>query len=129
MARRFLKLCEIAFAAPQSPGQNRNPRIFGMRLSMATPVLGKAALCFVLVLAALLPQGARAAGEDVAAYKRAVEASFAQWLEALWPNAQAAGISRETFGANLKDLKLNWSLPHLGLPDSARPVGPALPSA
>src|SRR5262245_23771913 len=96
---------------------------------MATSTMRKAALCFVLLLAALLPQGARAAGEDVAAYKRAVEASFAQWLEALWPDAQAAGVSRETFDANLKGLKLNWSLPHLVLPDHAAPDGPPLPDA
>src|SRR5262245_65045279 len=93
------------------------------------PALGRAAFCLVLMLAALAPQGARAAGEDVAAYRRAVEASFAQWLDALWPDAEAAGVSRETFDANLKGLKLNWSLPHLVLPNHAAPDGPPLPDA
>jgi lytic murein transglycosylase len=96
---------------------------------MATPALTRAALCFMLVLTALLPQEARGAGDDVAAYKRAVEASFAQWLEALWPDAEAAGVSRGTFDANLKGLKLNWSLPHLVLPNPAGPDGPPLPQA
>ena len=83
----------------------------------------------LFVATALVPQGARGAGEDVAAYKRAVEASFAQWLEALWPDAEAAGVSRDTFDANLKGLKLNWSLPHLVLPNPAGPDGPPLPEA
>ena len=65
----------------------------------------------------------------MAAYKRAVETSFAQWLEALWPDAEAAGVSRDTFDANLKGLKLNWSLPHLVLPNPAGPDGPPLPEA
>jgi lytic murein transglycosylase len=96
---------------------------------MATPALKRAALCFVLVLAALAPHGAQGAGVDVAAYKRAVELSFAQWLVALWPDAEAAGVSRDTFDANLKGLKLNWSLPHLVLPNPAGPDGPPLPEA
>jgi lytic murein transglycosylase len=93
------------------------------------PALKKAGLWLLLALAAFSPHGARAAGEDVAAYKRAVEASFAQWLQALWPDAQAAGVSRQTFDANLKGLKLNWSLPHLVLPNPAGPDGPPLPKA
>ena len=95
---------------------------------MATPALRSAALGLVL---ARRPGAAGGAGrsEDVAAYKRAVEESFAQWLEALWPDAEAAGVSRETFDANVKGLKLNWSLPHLVLPNPAGPDGPPLPQA
>lgn len=69
------------------------------------------------------------AQDDVAAYKRAVEKRFAEWLEALWPDAEAAGISRKTFDTHLKGLKLDWSLPHLVPPDPAAPGGPALPQA
>jgi lytic murein transglycosylase len=69
------------------------------------------------------------AADEVAAYRGAVEQSFAAWLQALWPDAQAAGVSRPTFDANLKGLKLNWSLPHLVLPDPAAPGGPPLPQA
>ena len=62
-------------------------------------------------------------------YKREVEKGFAGWLQALWPDAEAAGVSRKTFDANIKGLKVNWSLPHLVLPDPAVPGGPPLPKA
>ena len=84
---------------------------------------GLAALMF-----AALPAPAADDG-SVAAYKRTVEQRFVQWLQELWPDAQAAGITRATFDANLKGLKLNWSLPHLVLPNPAAPGGPALPQS
>ena len=65
----------------------------------------------------------------MAVYKKAVEQRFGEWLESLWPQAEAAGVSRETFDANVKGLKLNWTLPHLVLPNPAAPDGPALPAA
>jgi lytic murein transglycosylase len=85
----------------------------------------------ILALLALLhaPAGALATQDDVAVYKKAVEQRFGQWLESLWPQAEAAGVSRETFDANVKGLKLNWTLPHLVLPNPAAPGGPALPAA
>ncbi len=98
-------------------------------MAVTTAKLVRAALGLVLALSLLLPGAAQAAEDDVAHYKRAVEKSFAAWLEALWPDAEAAGISRKTFDANLKGLKLNWSLPHLVLPDPAGPDGPPLPQA
>jgi lytic murein transglycosylase len=58
-----------------------------------------------------------------------VEKGFAAWLESLWPDAEAAGISRKTFDANLKGLKLDWSLPQITPPDPAYPGGPPLPAA
>jgi len=91
----------------------------------------KRAILAILALAALLhaSAGARAAQDDVAVYKKAVEQRFGEWLESLWPQAEAAGVSRETFDANVKGLKLNWTLPHLVLPDPAAPGGPTLPPA
>ena len=91
----------------------------------------KRAILALLALAALLhaSAGARAAQDDVAVYKKAVEQRFGEWLESLWPQAEAAGVSRETFDANVKGLKLNWTLPHLVLPDPAAPGGPTLPPA
>ena len=83
----------------------------------------------VLALPPWLPRGAAAAGAEVAAYRRAVEQRFAQWLQELWSDAEAAGVSRATFDANLKGLKLDWALPHLVLPDPAAPGGPRLPLA
>jgi len=95
---------------------------------------GLATVLTIIMVVWLLPpwlaRGAEAAADgDVAAYRRAVEQRFAQWLQELWPDAQAAGVSRATFDANLKGLKLIWSLPHLVLPDPAAPGGPPLPKA
>ena len=81
---------------------------------------------FALALAAVPGAGAASPTSD---YKEAVEASFAQWLDGLWPEAEAAGVSRATFDAQLKGLKLDWSLPQLVPPDPAYPGGPALPAA
>jgi len=98
---------------------------------MARADWARAAMLFVLMsVLALAPFPATAADDgEVGAYRRAVEQRFAQWLQELWPDAEAAGISRATFDANLKGLKLNWSLPHLVLPDPAAPGGPPLPKA
>jgi lytic murein transglycosylase len=85
------------------------------------------ALALVFALAALVPLEALAADDEVTVYKRAVEKSFAAWLEALWPDAQAAGVSRKTFEAQLKGVKLDWTLPQIVPPDPAYPEGPALP--
>ncbi len=83
----------------------------------------------LIVLSQFAPWQARAAEDEIAAYKRAVEQSFAAWLESLWPEAEAAGVSRKTFDAHLKGLKLDWSLPQLVLPNPAGPDGPPLPQA
>jgi lytic murein transglycosylase len=94
---------------------------------MPTRKLGKLGLAVMLALAALVPFEAQPAEDEVTVYKREVEKGFATWLQALWPDVEASGVSRKTFEANLKGLKLNWSLPHLVLPDPAGPGGPALP--
>ena len=84
------------------------------------------ALGFAALLSA--PWPARAA-DPVTAYKDAVEARFAQWLQDLWPEAEAAGVSRKTFDGQLKGLQLDWSLPQLEPPDPAYPGGPPMPAA
>ncbi len=87
-------------------------------------------LMAVLALPPWFARGEEAALDaEVAAYRRAVEQRFAQWLQQLWPDAQAAGVSRATFDANFNGLKLNWSLPQLVLPDPASPGGPPLPKS
>ena len=96
---------------------------------MSATRLWRIGLALLLALAAPAPAGAQAADDEVAVYKREVDKAFAAWLQALWPDAEAAGISRKTFDANIKGLKLNWSLPHLVLPDPAVPGGPPLPKA
>ncbi|WP_169822950.1 lytic murein transglycosylase [Methyloligella halotolerans] len=75
------------------------------------------------------PSVAASAADDAAAYKRAVEQQFEAWLQARWPEAQAEGVSRETFEREVKGLTLDWSLPHLVLPDPAYLGGPRLPQS
>jgi len=96
---------------------------------MPTRKLGKLGLALMLALTALLPFEASAAEDEVSVYKREVEKGFAAWLQALWPDVEASGVSRKTFEANLKGLKLDWSLPQIVPPDPAYPDGPALPAA
>jgi lytic murein transglycosylase len=94
--------------------------------------LGKIALALIvaaLALAAPRPSSAQGAEDEVAVYKREVEKAFAAWLQALWPDAEAAGVSRKVFDSNTKGLKLNWTLPHLVLPNPAVPGGQPLPKA
>ncbi|MGI9350636.1 MAG: lytic murein transglycosylase [Rhizobiaceae bacterium] len=46
--------------------------------------------------------------------RAAVEKQFKSWLKSdLWPEAQQQGISRKTFNAAFKGVKLNWKLPDL----------------
>jgi lytic murein transglycosylase len=52
----------------------------------------------------------------------AADAAFRQWLEALWPEAQAFGISRKTFDAATAGLEPDLSLPDLAIP--GRPEAP-----
>jgi len=96
---------------------------------MPTRKLGKLGLALMLALTVLLPFEASAAEDEVSVYKREVEKGFAAWLQALWPDVEASGVSRKTFEANLKGLKLDWSLPQIVPPDPAYPDGPALPAA
>jgi lytic murein transglycosylase len=81
----------------------------------------------VMLVLGTAPLASAQAPSQEAVYKRAVEQRFAQWLQALWPDAEATGVSRKTFDAQIKGLKLDWSLPHLVLPDPAGPDGPPLP--
>ena len=96
---------------------------------MSATRLWRIGLALLFALAAPASAGAQAADDEVAVYKREVDKAFTAWLQALWPDAEAAGISRKTFDANIKGLKLNWTLPHLVLPDPAVPGGPPLPKA
>jgi lytic murein transglycosylase len=96
---------------------------------MPTRKIGTFGLTLMLAFAVPLPAKAQASADEVTVYKREVEKRFAAWLAALWPDAEAHGISRKTFDANIGGLKLNWSLPHLILPDLTASGGPAVPRA
>ena len=66
----------------------------------------KAVLCaLVLVTVLLLPAPAPAA-----------DAGFTQFIASLWPEAQAAGVSRATFDAETRGLEPDYKLPDLILP-------------
>jgi len=62
---------------------------------------------FILFLTLLLANTTRGSAADGA---------FAQWLAALWPEAQAMGVSRATFETATRGLEPDFSLPDLALP-------------
>ncbi len=65
----------------------------------------KTAAIVVIAIALLTARGVRAA-----------DAAFEQWLQSLWPQAQALGISRATFEAATRGIELDRSLPDLVIP-------------
>src|SRR5215212_11722330 len=67
--------------------------------------LDRYALAFVILLLLLLPAPARAA-----------DAAFTQFIASLWPEAQAAGVSRVVFDAETRGLEPDYKLPDLILP-------------
>jgi lytic murein transglycosylase len=46
---------------------------------------------------------------------RAADAAFQQWLQSLWPQAQALGVSRATFETAVRGLEPDYSLPDLAI--------------
>ena len=61
-----------------------------------------------LILAAMTPGAVRPV--------HAADAAFTQFIASLWPEAQAAGVSRATFDAETKGLEPDYKLPDLILP-------------
>ena len=63
---------------------------------------------------------------------RAADAAFQKWLEDLWPQAQALGVSRPTFDAATRGLEPDLTHGCLNLfncapfPDAARRVEPVV---
>ncbi|HEY7297093.1 MAG TPA: lytic murein transglycosylase [Xanthobacteraceae bacterium] len=55
----------------------------------------------------------------------AADSAFTRWLEALWPEAQVMGITRETFNAATRGLQPDLSLPDLDLPGRGSEARPA----
>jgi lytic murein transglycosylase len=51
----------------------------------------------------------------------AADPAFQAWLEALWPDAQAFGISRKTFDAATRGVEPDLSLPDLDVPGRPAP--------
>jgi lytic murein transglycosylase len=69
----------------------------------------RAAALFVLALVGILIVGQ-------ASPARAADAAFTQFIASLWPEAQAAGVSRETFDRETRGLEPDYKLPDLILP-------------
>jgi len=70
------------------------------------------------VVAALLAATTAHAAVD----RRATERAFQAWLaDTIWPEAEAAGVSRRTFDAALGDVTLDWDLPELAPPGAPPP--------
>jgi lytic murein transglycosylase len=56
------------------------------------------------------------ASVGLAGSARAADAAFTQFIASLWPDAQAAGVSRATFDAETRGLEPDYKLPDLILP-------------
>jgi lytic murein transglycosylase len=58
---------------------------------------------------------------------RAADPAFTQFIASLWPEAKAAGVSRETFEAQTRGLEPDYKLPDLILPGRPPTGAPAQP--
>jgi lytic murein transglycosylase len=54
--------------------------------------------------------------QAIASPANAADAAFTQFIASLWPEAQAAGVSRETFDRETRGLEPDYKLPDLILP-------------
>ncbi|WP_249144648.1 lytic murein transglycosylase [Bradyrhizobium lablabi] len=61
----------------------------------------------------------------IASPVRAADAAFTQFIASLWPEAQAAGVSRETFDRETRGLEPDYKLPDLILPGRPKTGAPA----
>src|SRR5215467_11039282 len=57
----------------------------------------------------------------VLAPAQAADPAFQSWLEEVWPQAQALGVSRATFDAATRGLEPDLTLPDLDLPGRQAP--------
>src|SRR5690349_7593552 len=87
---------------------NTPPRIDGRRVDRQDSGLRQRLIAAVLMLAAMMPGAVRPV--------HAADAAFTQFIASLWPEAQAAGVSRATFDAATKGLEPDYKLPDLILP-------------
>src|SRR5881394_4509731 len=96
---------------------NRPSRIDGRRFDRQDSGLRQRLIAAVLILAAMTPGAAHPA--------RAADAAFTQFIASLWPEAQAAGVSRATFDAETSGLEPDYKLPDLILPGRPAPGAPS----
>ncbi|WP_024511070.1 lytic murein transglycosylase [Bradyrhizobium sp. ARR65] len=62
---------------------------------------------------------------QLAAPAHAADAAFTQFIDSLWPEAEAAGVSRATFDAQTRGLEPDYKLPDLILPGRPPTGAPA----
>src|SRR3954464_1217713 len=84
---------------------NTPSRIDGRRVDRQDSGLRQRLIAAVLMLAAMMPGAVRPV--------HAADAAFTQFIASLWPEAQAAGVSRATFDAETKGLEPDYKLPPL----------------
>jgi lytic murein transglycosylase len=72
-------------------------------------VLRESAIAVLVLIAVVLTMG-------VSHPARASDAGFTQFIASLWPEAQAAGVSRATFDTETRGLEPDYKLPDLILP-------------
>jgi lytic murein transglycosylase len=78
--------------------------------------IGACLLC-VVWLGAVICSGSAAAADR----------EFQAWLQSLWPQAHALGVSREMFDAATRGLEPDLSLPELVIPGRPQQAGPGQP--
>src|SRR4030095_8435804 len=83
-------------------------RIDGRRVDRQDSGLRQRVIAAVMILAAMTPGAVRPV--------HAADAAFTQFIASLWPEAQAAGVSRATFDAETRGLEPDYKLPDLILP-------------
>src|SRR5438876_9241594 len=91
------------------PNMPKRPsRIDRRRVDRQDSGLRQRLIAAFLILAAMTPGAVRPV--------HAADAAFTQFIASLWPEAQAAGVSRATFDAETKGLEPDYKLPDLILP-------------
>src|SRR5215469_8207044 len=80
-------------------------------MTLFCPAATTRIFCLAVSLLMLLPRSASA------------DPAFQTWLQSLWPQAQALGVSRATFDSATRGLEPDFTLPDLVLP--GRPEKPS----
>ena len=76
----------------------------------------------ILAVATMVVASLAIPAAEAAVNKAATERAFQAWLaNEIWPEAQAAGVSRKTFEAALGGVTLDWDLPELAPPGAPPP--------
>ena len=76
---------------------------------------------FALIVGSFGTLGAATPAAAQQVDRKSVEKQFRRWLaDNIWPEARAAGVTRETFEAALSGVSLDWSLPDLSPPGAPK---------